>query len=199
MRTIIVIHIRSNFHKYRICGCDVKSFQSFSYQFYGPFLGGVSGPYSHKHFRYYWTFDQRLSPIRKMQCFKIPLKFYILAQMWLTQSSQFGSIFGNKFDDVKLKILLKTKFFSKNYILKNTKGKSHVPEKSQNSCKIKQKTPSFWHKLPLNCPLGQHQRVIKIFHLEYNRTIRLYFLDVKFQVLSICRSRLHPEKATTFF
>ena len=50
-------------------------------------------------------------------------------------------------------------------------------------------------KLRLNCPLGPHQRVIRNSDIDYNRTIHLYFLDAKFQLLDICCSWLYREES----
>ena len=54
-------------------------------------------------------------------------------------------------------------------------------------------------KLGLNCPLGIHQRVVRNFHIAYNRTIHLCFLDANFHFLGICCSLLYPKETTTFF
>ena len=43
------------------------------------------------------------------------------------------------------------------------------------------------------------QRAIRSFHIAYNKTIHLYFLDDKFKFLGICCSRLYSEEMTTFF
>ena len=44
-----------------------------------------------------------------------------------------------------------------------------------------------------------YEKVIRNSHISYNRTIHLYFLDAKFQLLGICCSGLYLEETTTFF
>ena len=73
--------------------------------------------------------------------------------------------------------------------------KFQFPKKSKNYCKIK---PFFGLKLGLNCPPGAVPKVIRNSKVGYNKTIHLYFLGAKFQLLRICRSRLNLEETTTF-
>ena len=61
------------------------------------------------------------------------------------------------------------------------------------------KNKLFGPKLVINCDLRPRQRVMRNSHIAYNRTIHLYCLNVKFQLLGICCSRLYLEETTTFF
>ena len=61
------------------------------------------------------------------------------------------------------------------------------------------KNKLFGPKLAINCDLRPRQRVMRNSHIAYNRTIHLYCLNVKFQLLGICCSRLYLEETTTFF
>ena len=101
----------------------------------------------------------------------------------------------------KPKILLKSQSFHKTYTLRNVKlnRKSQVPEKSQNSCKIKQKKEFLGHKLDLNCPQWLCQRLIRNTDIVYKRIIPLHLLDAQFQFLCISCSRLYLEEALCFF
>ena len=47
--------------------------------------------------------------------------------------------------------------------------------------------------------MGLCQRVIRNFHIPYNRTFHLYFLDAKFQLLGICRCQSYPEDKLSFW
>ena len=48
-------------------------------------------------------------------------------------------------------------------------------------------------------PPGPRQRVIRNFHIAYNRTIHLYFLNAKFHPLRDCFSRLYIEEIALFW
>ena len=97
----------------------------------------------------------------------------------------------------KTKNIAQNQNFCKNYVIRNIKQrKFQVSEKSLNSCKDKQNKTFLGPKLGLNCPLGSRNSSSEI--LAW-RTIHLYFVDVKFQFLGICRSRLYPEETTVFF
>ena len=106
--------------------------------------------------------------------------------------------FGARFTARKPKILLKTRIFAKTtYILRNIKKwKPQFPKKLLYPCKIKQKKKIFFGPtLSLNCPLSLLLKAIINSNISYNTTI---YLDVKFQLLGICRSRIYPEETTTF-
>ena len=136
-------------------------------------------------------------PMRQTHCLKNPSKPWILPQMEHIQSLQFWS--RAQSTTGKPKILVKTKTSVKTTslgILNNVSPRSQKDHRIL--VKLRKKT-FFVPKLFLNCPLGSHQRVIRNSHIAYNRTIHLYFLDAKFQLLGICCSRLYPEVATTIF
>ena len=61
------------------------------------------------------------------------------------------------------------------------------------------KNKLFGPKLGINCDLRPRQRIMRNSHIAYNRTIHLYFLNVKFQLLGICCSRLYLEETRTVF
>ena len=106
--------------------------------------------------------------------------------------------FRAQFTARKPKNITKTQNFCINCILRNNQQReSHVPEKSQNSWKIKPKN-IFWAQIGSKL-LPWVEGSFKNSHIAYNRTIHLYFLDVKFQLLGICHFRLQPEEITTFF
>ena len=66
--------------------------------------------------------------------------------------------------------------------------------------KLSTKNPTIFEpKLGINCPLGQRQRVIRNSHTVYNRTIHLYFLDTKFQVLGFAVLDFTLNKRPLFF
>ena len=90
--------------------------------------------------------------------------------------------FGAQCTAGKPNILLKTKIFS-------------VPKNDRILVKLNKKT-FFGPKLGLNCP---RQRVIKNSDIVCNMNIPLHVLDVQFQFLCICRSRLYSEKALRVF
>ena len=96
--------------------------------------------------------------------------------------------------------MLKTKISAKT---KSLEIPNNVCTRSQKGhrilVKLSKNPPYFGPKLGLNYLLGPHHRVIRNSHIAYNRTIYLYFLDSKFQLLGICRSRPYSEEITTFF
>ena len=106
--------------------------------------------------------------------------------------------FGAQFTAGKLKILLKTKISGKptflgisNSISPTSQKKSHI------SSKINQKQmfwTQIWYKLQSKAMSKGYQNS----HIAYNRTIYIYFLDAKFQLLGICCSRLYLEEAFFF-
>ena len=110
-------------------------------------------------------------PIRQTQCLKTPSKVWILTQTERTQSLQFWSVLGSK---------------------------SQVPVNHINLVKLT-KNKLFGPKLGINCDLRPRQRIMRNSHIAYNRTIHLYFLNVKFQLLGICCSRLYLEETRTVF
>ena len=116
-----------------------------------------------------------------------------------TQSLQFWCILGFNLL-LEPKVLLKTKISAKatslgisNYISPRFQKDHRI------LVKLSKKNPFFGPKLGLNCPLGPHQKVVRNSHIAYSKTIHLYFLDAKFQLLGICQFRLYSEEPTTFF
>ena len=102
--------------------------------------------------------------------------------------------FGAQFTTGKPNVLLKTKVFAKT---KSLEISNNVSPKSQKNHRIlvklsKKKTTFFGP----NCPLGPCQRVVRNSHIAYNRTIHLYFLVAKLQLLSICCYWLYLEETT---
>ena len=110
-----------------------------------------------------------------------------------TQSLQFWYILGVQFTARKPKTLLKTKISAKTTFLGIS---NNISPRSQEDHRILVKLSK---KTPKNCPMGPHQRVIRHSHIAYNKTIHLDFLDTKFHLPGICRSRLYSEEASTFF
>ena len=105
--------------------------------------------------------------------------------------------FGAQFTTKKLKILLKTKISAKTtslVISNNVNPKSH----KNHIILVKLSKKTFGPKFDLNYPLELQQYTIRNSHIVYYRTIHLYFLDAKFQLLGICCSQLYLEE-TTFF
>ena len=80
-----------------ICGCEVKTFQSFSYwlSIYEmvPF-GGFWALLPQILFDLAEILTRGILPIRQIQCLKNPTKFWILTQMECTQNLQFWFILG---------------------------------------------------------------------------------------------------------
>ena len=103
--------------------------------------------------------------------------------------------FGAQFTAGKLKILLKTKSSGKPISLGIWKSISPTSQKKSLFLVKLTKNKRFGPKFGINYSLRSCQRVIRNSHIAYNRTIYIYFLDAKFQLLGICCSRLYLEEA----
>ena len=115
-----------------------------------------------------------------------------------TQSLQFCSILGPDLLPENQKYCWKLEFspklptsleISKNESLSSPKNYFILVKLS------KKKKIFFGPTLSLNCPLSLLLKAIINSNISYNTTI---YLDVKFQLLGICRSRIYPEETTTF-
>ena len=71
-----------------------------------------------------------------------------------------------------------------------------APEKSRNSWEIKPKN-IFWGQIGSKLPPWL-KRSFANSHIAYNRTIHLYCLNIKFQLLGICHFRLCQKKPLGF-
>ena len=108
--------------------------------------------------------------------------------------------FGAQFTARKPKIFLKTKISEKAASLGISNNVNPRSQKHHRIIvKLSKKKTFFGPKLGLNCFLELHQRVIRNSLIGYNRTMHLYFLDAKFQLLSISRSPLYQEETAMFF
>ena len=92
--------------------------------------------------------------------------------------------FGAQFTAGKPKILQKTKISAKTTSLGISNNVSPRSQKN-NRVLAKLNKKNWGPKLGLHCPIWQCQGVIRNSHIAYNSTYHLYFLDVKFQLLSI--------------
>ena len=90
-----------------------------------------------------------------------------------------------QFTTGKSKILLKTKIFAKAVSLVISNNVSPRPQKNH---RILVKLSNINIFLNQIATMGLHQSVIRNSHIAYNKTIHLYFLDAKFQLLGICSS-----------
>ena len=77
--------------------------------------------------------------------------------------------FGVQFTSGKPKILLKTKTFAKPTSLGISNSVRVSSQKNDRILVRLKKKIFFWPKLGLNCPLWQHQKVIRNSHIDYNR------------------------------
>ena len=143
IKDLIKIYICGKFHQYNVCACEGNIFQSFSYWFSiheMALFGGVLGPYSPKYcsnLPKFWP--EVVFKLEKDIVWKILQNF----EFWLKWNAPkvyaFGPFWGPIYHR-KTKNIAWNQNFCKNYILRNIKQrKSQVPEKSQNSCKIKPK------------------------------------------------------------
>ena len=158
------------------------------------------------YFPKYCSMLQKFSLIRQTHCLKNLSKFCILAQMRCTQKFTVLVYFGTDFTARKTKILLKTTIFAKTTFLEISNNVSQRSQKNQRvlvplSRKKKQKKLSGGEgagggggerRLGVNCLISNS-------HTVYNRTIHLYILNARFQLLGICHFRLDREEASTFF
>ena len=80
---------------------------------------------------------------------------------------------------------------------------NNISPRSQNNHIIPVKLTKnklFGLKLGINCSLRPRRRFIRNSHIAYNRTIHLYFLDAKSQLLGSCCSWLYlPRRNNGFF
>ena len=125
--------------------------------------------------------------------------FWILTQMERIQSLQFWFILGPNLLPENQKYCLKPKISGKTTSLGISNNIS--PRSKRNNIILVKLTKNkfFGPKLGINCSLRPHQRVIRNCHIAYNRTIHLYFLDTKFQLLSSCCFWLYLEETPMFF
>ena len=101
-----------------------------------------------------------------------------------------------QFTTGKSKILLKTKISAKAVSLVISNNVSPRPQKNHIILVKLSNINIFSTQI---ATMGLHQSVIRSSHIAYNKTIHLYFLDAKFQLLGICSSWLYPEETTSFF
>ena len=115
------------------------------------------------------------------------------------QSLQFWFVLGPNLLPENQKYCLKPKISGKSTSLGISNNIS--PRSKRNNIILVKLTKNkfFGPKLGINCSLRPHQRVIRNCHIAYNRTIHLYFLDTKFQLLSSCCFWLHLEETPMFF
>ena len=139
-----------------------------------------------------WNFDQRYSSNKTSTVFEKSFKSLNFESIGTHRKFTVLVHFGIQFTPGKPKILLITKFSGKTTSLA-------ISKKSHYACKIKQKQIFFGPNLGINCPLGPRQRIIRNSDIAYDRTIHLYFLHAKFQLLSICCSQLYLEETTKVF
>ena len=138
-------------------------------------------------------------PIRQTQWLEIPSKVWILIQMERIQSLQFWFILGPSLLPENQKYCLKPKISGKPTSLAISNSISPRSHKNPIILVKLIKNKLFGPKLGINCSVRPHQRVIRSFHVGYNKTIHLYFLDTKFQLLRSCCSWLYIEERTMFF
>ena len=207
------------FHQHSICGFQVKTFQSFSYSLglhnwldihidfhidwpsrNGPFLGGFCS-YSPKYCLIFLKFWPEVFPNKTNTVLEKSFKILNFGSNGTHPGFQVLVRLGTQFTPRKPKILLKPKISAKTASLGIS---NNVSPRSQKNHKILVKLskknifgPKF--TLSLNWLLGLRQRVIRNPQVAYNRTIYLYFLDAKFQLLGIFCSLFYLEKTTTFF
>ena len=126
-----------------------------------------------------WNFDQSYSSWISndhMTCFE---NIEFLRPQDVPKVFSFGPYLGPIYSP-KTQYFLKNKNFSRNYILRTIAWpKPQVPDKSENSYKIFQKTPFFGLKIGQNCPLGPAQGVHTNSHVDYNRTIYPWFMNLQ--------------------
>ena len=106
--------------------------------------------------------------------------------------------FGAPFTAGKPKILLETEISGKTTFLGIW---NNVSLRSQKNHGILIKLSKNIFLVQMGCKLlsGVAPKDFQKFAHSYNRTIHLYFLDAKFQLLGICCSWIYLEEATTFF
>ena len=98
----------------------------------------------------------------------------------------------------KTKNIAKNQIFAKIAslgIINNVSPSSHKNQRILEKLSLK---TFFGPKLGLHCPPWVKVSLTNS-HIAYNWTIHLYFLDVRFQLLCVCRSRFQPEETTRFF
>ena len=141
-----------------------------------------------------WNCDQKYSPSRQLQFLKNPSKVWVFAYMEGTQSLQYWSIRGPIYHGKK-KILLKIKISAKIVSLVISNKVSPRPQKNHRILVKLSKKTILGLKLPIwGCTKGSSQ-ILTV----YRKTIHLYFLNAKFQLLCICYSWLYPEETNSFF
>ena len=153
------------------------------------------------------NFDQRSSSSRQKQCLKSLSKLCILARTGRIRSLHIWYILRPNSPPKKTKILVKNKNPAKstflgllNNIIRRFRGTflEKVIKNYRILVKLSKKNQRG-SKMGLNWQLGPRQRVIRNSQIAYNRTIRLYFVAAKFQLLGVCCSGLYPEYNPTFF
>ena len=89
--------------------------------------------------------------------------------------------FGAQFTAGKPEIFLKTKISGKTASLGISNDRS--PRSQKNHIILVKLTENkiLGPKLGINCSLRPREKVIRNYHIAYNRTTDLYFLDAKFQ------------------
>ena len=108
--------------------------------------------------------------------------------------------FGVQFTAGKPKILLTTKISAKTISLGISNNVSPRPKKNHRILIKLSESNILCTQIGFKMSPWGHTKVShRNSSIAYNRTIHLYFLNVKFEVLSFFCSRLYPEKITTYF
>ena len=155
----------------------------------GPFLE-LLGPYSPKYCSILLKFSNKTKAV-----FEKSLKILNFGSNGMHPKFTVLVHFGAQFTTRKPKKLLKTKIYAKTASLGIP---NNVSPRSQKNHRILVKLSKKKTFFGPNCPLGPYQRVFRNSYIAYNRTVHLYFLNAKFQLLGICYSWLSLEE-TAFF